>query len=115
MDLELFYPERFYLKVNWPTKPSDRHALGTALWEVLGGQVLFYRDGGKQKQGAESKWSRDDIWNLASTTLLEAQSRRLPEDQRPNQINASIRVTCTAFALLSTFPIYDTFSPHPLL
>ena len=48
------------------------------------------------------------------TTLLEAQSRRLPEDQRPNQIDTSIRVTSIAFALLSMFSVYDAFSPHPL-
>ena len=77
MSPELFTPEEFGLKEHCPTKYSDCYALGMMAYEVLSGQVPFFRyrwfvvvpkvlkgERPGRPLGAEGTWFRDDIWNI---------------------------------------------------
>ena len=74
MSPELFLPETFGLKHSRPTIFSDCYALGMVVYEVLRGEVPFYRDKHfavvvkvidghrpEQPQGPEGTWFRNDI------------------------------------------------------
>jgi len=78
MSPELFDPESFGLKDNRPTKHSDCYALGMLIYEVLSGQVPFFRHHGyaavlrilkgnrpERPQGAVGTWFTDDIWSIS--------------------------------------------------
>ena len=77
MSPELLNPKRFHLKHSRPTELSDSYALGMVVYEVLSGNVPFYRYGTpgallrvlegkrpKRPQGAKGLWFNDDIWNV---------------------------------------------------
>ena len=77
MSPELFLPETFGLKHSRPTIFSDCYALGMVVYEVLRGEVPFYRDKHfvvvvkiidghhpEQPQGPEGTWFRNDIWSI---------------------------------------------------
>ena len=77
MSPELLDPERFDLQHSRPTKRSDCYALGMVIYEVLSGNVPFYRHGRfaavarilegvrpERPQGAEGAWFTDEIWSI---------------------------------------------------
>ena len=77
MGPELFDPEKFNLKDSRQTKHSDRYALGMVIYEVLSGQVPFFRHHGYgiigritkgerpgRPQGEEGAWFTDNIWGI---------------------------------------------------
>ena len=77
MSPELLNPKRFHLRYSRPTELSDCYALGMVVYEVLSGNVPFYRYGTldavlrvlegkrpKRPQGAKGVWFNDDIWNV---------------------------------------------------
>ena len=77
MSPELLDPEKFGLKRSRPTANSDCYALGLVVYEVLSGNVPFYRYGnyavvarvleGEHPQrplGAKGVWFNDDIWSV---------------------------------------------------
>ena len=77
MSPELLDPEKFCLEHSRPTEHSDCYALGMVIYEVLSGNVPFYRNGhyavvarvleGERPQrplGAKGVWFNDDIWSV---------------------------------------------------
>ena len=77
MSPELFLPETFGLKHSRPTVFSDCYALGMVVYEVLRGEVPFYRDKHfvvvakvidghrpERPRGPEGTWFTDDIWSI---------------------------------------------------
>ena len=113
MSPELLDPRRFCLKHSRPTEHSDCYALGMVVYEVLSGNVPFYRYGTlaavlrvlegerpKRPRGEKGAWFNDDIWNILercwvptpsdrSKTMdvlvcLEKVSRSLPPSQTMN-------------------------------
>ncbi|KAF9780768.1 kinase-like domain-containing protein [Thelephora terrestris] len=77
MSPELFDPEMFNLKDSRPTKSSDRYAFGMVIYEVLSGQIPFYKHPdftvvakvlkGKRPvrpQGAEAMLFTDGVWSI---------------------------------------------------
>ena len=77
MSPELLDPEKFGLKRSRPTENSDCYALGMVVYEVLSGNVPFYRYGnyavvarvleGEHPQrplGAKGAWFNDVIWSV---------------------------------------------------
>ena len=76
MSPELFDPEAFNLKDSRQTKYSDCYALGMVIYEVLSGQLPFFRHHGYavvvkilkgerpgRPQGVEGRWFTDEIWS----------------------------------------------------
>ena len=91
MSPELFDPEKYNLRDSRQTKHSDRYALGMVIYEVLSGQVPFFRNHGYgiigriikgerpgRPQGEEGVWFTDNIWGV----LLEAQPKQPAKHQR---------------------------------
>jgi len=77
MSPELFDPEIFGLKDSRPTKHSDRYALGMLIYEVLSGQIPFFRHHGyavivrilkgerpERPQGVNGKWLTNEVWGI---------------------------------------------------
>jgi len=77
MSPELFDPERFGAKDGRRTKHSDCYALGMVVYEVLSGQVPFFRyrkyvavgkvlkgERPGRPQGVGEKWFTDDVWSI---------------------------------------------------
>ena len=90
MSPELLNPKRFHLKHSRPTELSDSYALGMVVYEVLSGNVPFYRYGTpgallrvlegkrpKRPQGAKGVWFNDDIWNVLERCWRPAPGDRL--------------------------------------
>jgi len=88
MSPELFDPEGFDLKDGRPTDNSDCYALGMVVYEVLSGQLPFFRHRGcvvlkiakgerpERPQGVEGVWFTDDVWGI-----LEGCWRPIPADR----------------------------------
>jgi serine/threonine protein kinase len=90
MSPELLSPERFHLKHSWPTERSDCYALAMVVYEVLSGNVPFYRYGtfeaalkvleGKRPRrprGAKGVWFNDDTWGVLEHCWKSTPSDRL--------------------------------------
>lgn len=77
MSPELINPEGFGLTSSWPTKESDRYALGMVVYEVLSGQVPFAPskdfivmwkvvegEHPVRPEGVRGAWFTDDLWGM---------------------------------------------------
>ena len=79
MSPELFDPENFGLKDSRLTKHSDCYALGMLIYEVLSGQVPFFRHHGhpftlglkvlrgerpERPQGVDGTWFTSEVWSM---------------------------------------------------
>jgi len=75
MSPELFDPENFGLKDSRPTKHSDRYALGMLIYEVLSGQLPFYRHHGyavivriskgeRPERPVDRRWFTNEVWGI---------------------------------------------------